>query len=605
MNQTRPPFIPYPPIERLGTIGDRRSAATVAADGTICWCCLPNFDGTPVFGALLDAKTGGYFRLGPAAAVMGAQSYLPDTAALVTEWDLPEGRLDLADVMLAPETERAPEERDRRTILRRLRCTTGHVRCRATILARPDFHEPKLASAERIDLGAGAPTLAVWSDPELFGGADGLHAEFDLRGGAEVWLVVEAGENPGEWSVERARRAFEATLDYWRAWSRRLKCRGPRQARIRQSGLLVHLLSFAPTGAPIAAPTSSLPERIGGGRNFDYRFSWIRDASLSLSLLAELGFTGDEERYLDWLAQLPPGKKMPLQTAYRADGGTEAPLCKRDDLNGYRESQPVRFGNPAFEMVEIGSFGYLADCVWTYVERGGTWKESYWRLMRRIADYIAKNWRERGTGIWELDPRDFVSSKVLSWTTLDRTIKIGERVGRTDLPVEDWRREMAAIRAEVMSRGWSDRMQSFRQHYERDTVDAALLLIPLLGFLPAEDPRVESTVAQIEARLMLNGFVYRFLEEAFPGQGKLPLGEEEGAFAMCTCWLANYYAMRGECGKADAILRRVEAIMPVGVLAEAMDGRNGALLGNMPLLFSQVEYAKAVLALEEPEAVNE
>jgi GH15 family glucan-1,4-alpha-glucosidase len=148
-------------------------------------------------------------------------------------------------------------------------------------------------------------------------------------------------------------------------------------------------------------------------------------------------------------------------------------------------------------------------------------------------------------------------------------------------------------------------MQSFRQHYERDTVDAALLLIPLLGFLPAEDPRVESTVAQIEARLMLNGFVYRFLEEAFPGQGKLPLGEEEGAFAMCTCWLAHYYAMRGECGKADAILRRVEAIMPVGVLAEAMDGRNGALLGNMPLLFSQVEYAKAVLALEEPEAVNE
>jgi GH15 family glucan-1,4-alpha-glucosidase len=340
-----------------------------------------------------------------------------------------------------------------------------------------------------------------------------------------------------------------------------------------------------------------LPERIGGGRNYDYRFSWIRDATLSLSLLSELGFTGDEERYLDWLAGLPPGGKMPLQTVYRIDGGTDAPCRERNDLNGYRQSRPVCFGNPALKMIEMGSFGYLADCIWTYVERDGTWKPEYWRLMRRITDFIVEHWQEPDQGIWELQARHFVMSKVLSWTVLDRAIKIAERVGETEIPADRWRGEMTAIREEVMARGWSERMGSFRQHYDAETVDAALLLIPLLDFLPPDDPHVLGTVAQIESQLMLNGFVYRYVEEDFPRQGRLPLGEEEGAFVMCTCWLAHYYTQRGERARADAILRRVEATSRLGLMSEAVDGRSGIPLGNTPLLFSQVEYAKAVMAL--------
>jgi GH15 family glucan-1,4-alpha-glucosidase len=287
---------------------------------------------------------------------------------------------------------------------------------------------------------------------------------------------------------------------------------------------------------------------------------------------------------------------MPLQTVYRVDGGTDAPLRRRDGINGYRESRPVQFGNPAFHMPEIGSFGFLADCVWTYVERGGKWKDGYWRLVRRIADFVAGHWREPDAGIWELEPRHFVASRVLFWAVLDRAIRIGERIGRDDMPVIAWRAAMDAIRAEVMGRGWSDAMHSFRQHYDADTVDAALLLIPLLDFLPPDDPKVRGTVAQIEARLTINGFVYRFLEEAFPDQGRQPLGEEEGAFVMCTCWLAHYYAQLGDRDRADAILRRVESTAPAGLLAEAVDGRTGAQLGNMPLLLSQVEYAKAAMA---------
>jgi GH15 family glucan-1,4-alpha-glucosidase len=234
--------------------------------------------------------------------------------------------------------------------------------------------------------------------------------------------------------------------------------------------------------------------------------------------------------------------------------------------------------------------------VWTYVERGGKWKDEYWHLMRRVCEHVVDHWREPDYGIWELKPRCFVSSRVLSWAVLDRAILIGERVGRDDVPAAAWRAEMDAIRAEIMARGWSDAMNSFRQHYDADTVDAALLLIPLLGFLPPDHPRVRGTVAQIEARLMINGFVYRFVEEAFPEQGTQPLGEEEGAFAMCTCWLAHYYAQLGDRERADAILKRVESTAPVHLLAEAIDGRAGGQLGNMPLLFSQVEYAKAAMA---------
>jgi GH15 family glucan-1,4-alpha-glucosidase len=549
-----------------------------------------------VFGALLDAERGGYFRLGPAALVLGEQRYVADTAVLATRWERPEGCVELTDAMLWPENDRAPEYRDRRTILRRLRGIRGSVRCLGSISVRPDFAAPALTAPNEFVFETGAVPLAIWSDRLSLVERLSLSDEFNLNAGDEIWVVLGLGENPAEWTPDRARNALAATVNYWREWSEHLKFHGARADRIKQSALLVHLLSYAPTGAPVAAPTASLPERIGGNRNYDYRYAWIRDASLSLSLLSELGFTGDEERYLDWLAQLPPGEKMPLQTVYRVDGGTKAPLRKPDGINGYRESRPVQFGNPAFEMVEIGSFGFLADCVWTYLERGGTWKESYWQLMRRVADFVVEHWREADCGIWELEPRNFVASRVLSWAVLDRAIKIGERVGRDDVPVAAWRAEMDAIRAEIMGRGWSDTMNSFRQHYDSDTVDAALLLIPLLDFLPPDHPRVEGTVAQIEARLTINGFVYRFVEEAFPGQGKQPLGEEEGAFAMCTCWLAHYYAQLGEHDRADAILRRVESTAPTGLFAEAIEGRAGAQLGNMPLLFSQVEYAKAAMA---------
>lgn len=603
--QTR--FAAFPAIEKLAVIGDRRTAAIVAADGTIAWFCLPNFDGGTVFGALLHIAKGGFWRLGPTAPRLGEQNYLPGTAAVTTRWREDGSTLELTDLMLWPENSRPPELEQRRVILRRLRCVEGGTRCVMALEARFDFGATATPAAVPggFELAAGPQRLGLWtSKPVEPAAGGGLAAEFDLAAGEEVWAVLGPAEAPAQWTPERAGEAMAHTLDYWRRWTDALDCTGSRRDWICRSAATIQLLSFAPTGAPLAAPTSSLPERIGGPRNYDYRYSWIRDASLSIALLSKLGATEEAKRFFDWLEQLEPGKNTPLQLVYRVDGGRDLPGRERRELAGYRGSAPVRVGNGAVDMVEIGSFGYLADCALIYLEHGGRWRAEFWDLIRRIADFTAEHWAEPGAGIWELDPpRDFVSSRVMCWVALDRAVRIAERVERSE-GVARWRDAMAAIKSEIMARGWSEPMGSFRQHYGADTVDAALLLIPLMGFLPIDHPRVRGTVAEIEARLLRDGFVYRFDAAKLRGQGEGPLGESEGAFLMCGFWLAHVYALRGEPEKADAMLRRAQAAAgPTGLFSEAVDARNRTLLGNMPLAFSQAEYAKAALALDAASAL--
>ena len=600
MNDARLRFVPFPPVGKLGVIGDRRTAAMVAADGTVCWWCLPNYDGDAAFGALLDVGKGGFWRLGPQALSLGEQRYIPDTAVLVTRWEQDGFTLELTDTMLWPDNSRPAGFDDRRTILRRLRSLRGRAPCVMRLEVKPDFGAP--AAVTSVDGGfvftAAALRLGLWASRPLETAENGLAAEFCLSEGDEVWFVLGVEEAPAEWTGQRADEAFASTTAYWRNWNCELASTGSRDEMIHRSALTVQLLSFAPTGAPLAAPTSSLPERIGGGRNYDYRYSWVRDASLSVALLSLLGQKKEARRFFDWLEHLQPGKNMPLQVVYCVDGGREMPLTERKELTGYRESTPVHMGNAAADMVEIDSFGYLADSALIFLEHGGSWRDGFWDLIRRVADFTVEHWREPGACIWELTPvKQFVVGKVMSWVTLDRAVRIAERIGwaaGTDI----WRKGMAEIRAEVMGRGWSERLGSFRQYYDVDTVDAALLLIPVMGFLPADHPRVIGTVAQIETRLMVNGFVYRFVASELPNQGDRPLGEEEGGFLMCTFWLAHVYALRGEREKADAILRRAEALAGgTGLFSEAVDARTPTLIGNMPLVFSHAEYARAALAL--------
>ena len=347
--------IPYPPIEKLGLIGDRRTAALVASDGTLCWMGLPNYDGPPVFGSLLDSAKGGSWKLGPKARRFGRQSYASGGPILQTIWNEADYSLELLDFMPWPQDCRTKPDEDRRVVVRRLRCSRGVAPCRMELRPRPNFERALriVDNALHNAVFDGPLALGFWSSKPFGNGADRLEADFTLRAGEEVWCAFGPGEGDAEWLPPAAARALRDTTDYWDDWIGAIDFQGVRHAEILRSAMLVHLLTFAPTGALVASPTTSLPERIGGDRNYDYRYTWVRDASLGLGLLAKLGRTKDAKRFLDWLAGLESSSGRPLQVLYTIYGGREAPLIDEAGLMGYRRSRPVRTGNAAVSMVEI------------------------------------------------------------------------------------------------------------------------------------------------------------------------------------------------------------------------------------------------------------
>lgn len=594
------PLLPYPPIVQHGVIGDRRTAALVAADGTISWLCLPNYDGASIFGALLDPSRGGFWRIGPVAVSLGRHQYLSDSGVLVTTWELEGGTLEVTDALLWPETDRATGGEQRRVVLRRVRCTEGVVEAALQLVPRRDFDTAAVVtpSGDGFTLQVEDTTLGFWTSGTVAAAGGGVSGTLAVARGDEIWAVLAWQESPAAWSVERASAALEATIRYWRSWVKELTYTGPRKEQILRSALTVHLLSFAPSGSLVAAPSTSLPERIGGDRNYDYRFAWVRDASLSMASLAMLGNTQVAQTYMDWLAQLDSVTDAPLQVAYGIDGRTDLTQRERTDIAGYRGSLPVRFGNHAYAQRQLDSLGYFAECALIYLKQGGSWKSAYWELIRRIADYTSAHWQQPDSGIWELSPEQhYVSSKVMSWVTLERALQIATHLGY-EAETNHWRLVMTEIHADVMTRGWSPTLNAFRQRYEADTLDASVLLIPVMDFLPADHPRVLATIERIEERLTIDHFVHRFDARTMPGMSDLAVGEFEGAFLPCTFWLATSYAKAGQPDKAEGILAQAEAVAgELGLFAEEVDARNKTFLGNTPLLFAQVEYVRAVLEL--------
>ena len=606
-------FIPFPPIERLAAIGDRRTAATIAADGTVCWMCLPRFDGTPVFGGLLDLQKGGFWRLGPQAREFGEQRYLPGAAVLVTTWRGAESEVDLTECMLWPEDDRLPGQEHRRVVVRRLRCLSGQRTIMHRAIPREDYRLPAFASVdgETATLSLPSIKLGLWSSHalETTKELDGVHASFTLEAGEEVWAVLDDAAHATDWTIESARAALSETQSYWENWSGKLACIGPRAGEIRLSAVMVHLLTYAPTGAVIAAPTACLPERVPGSYNYDYRYCWIRDGSLAISLLAQLGAIEPAGKFLTWVAGLvrPPSgdkKQLPLQVLFRIDGGQMLPATVRPDIEGYRSCQPVKFGNEVFKMHEIDGFGFLLDCAMMFSEHGGKLTDVHWAMLRRCVDFIAENWDEKDAGTWELMPfENFVSSRVMCWVTLDRGIRIAAALGHT--APETWSHQRDQVHRQVMDKGWNEDVRAFTQRYGDPALDGTALLIPLLGFLPTNHPRVRQTVEAVADVLSINGLVHRFVPIETEGRPDQPMGDREGAFLMCTFWLAQAWSMLGEAAKAEAAIARVKACCgSTGIFSEAGDSRhNPGLLGNTPLLFSQVEYARALRAIW-PERVD-
>lgn len=574
-------YVPYPPIGRHGVIGDRRCAALVAADGTLDWLCLPDYDSAPLFGALLDAPAGGHWRFGPRAALFGEQRYLGPSAVLQTRWTLAEGELELTDFMPWRNDEAALDPTTR-VVARRLRCTAGRA------AAAMDF-------APRSDFAATPPSAARLSTTFPESG----HAELALTQGQEEWAILTWGEAEPV-AAAAAARALDATLAAWTRFRSRLTWPGLGDERALRSALTIHLLGYAPSGAMVAAPTCSLPERLGGDRNYDYRYAWIRDASLCVARFCLLGDLQTAERFLSWLCGLGSSTPSPLQVAYGVRGELELVERQRCELAGYRSSRPVLFGNRAYQQRQLGSLGYLADAMRDFVAAGGSWRPQYAQLLAAIADHTCRVWREPDSGIWELaEHHQYVSSKVMSWTTLDRALAVAERCAgsASDEQRRRWTAERANIAADVLEHGWSDALGAFRERYGADGLDAAALLIPIMGLLPADDARVRATVDRIGEVLSIAGFLYRWDPERGTERGQ-PLGEFEGSFVPLMFWWATALAKAGRRSEAEVVLARgEEAMNALGLFAEEYDPRDRAALGNFPLLFSHAEHLRAKMAL--------
>ncbi|HEU4403976.1 MAG TPA: glycoside hydrolase family 15 protein [Polyangiaceae bacterium] len=604
----------YQPIENYGLVGNLRTAALVGLDGSVDWLCLPRFDSPSVFGALLDAGKGGRFRIAPPLeGVRHKQFYWPDTNVLITRFLHPDGIGQVEDFMpIGPGDEALPAQ-----LVRRVRVVRGQMPFR--LECRPAFdyarapHEAFLdqrgarfeAPGLRLDLAATRPLR-----PEAGGGAS---AEFTLCHGESAVFVLSApgpGEVapacPGEAEAEAWSRQ---TIAYWRRWLSKCTYRGRWREQVQRSALALKLLTYRPTGAIVAAPTTSLPEGIGGVRNWDYRYTWIRDASFTLYALLRIGFTEEADHFMGWLEARWREEKSacdgPLQLMYAIDGRPELPEFELPHLEGYRGSRPVRVGNAAHGQLQLDIYGELMDSAYLYNKHAAPLGYDAWTRLRRLVDWVSKHWTREDEGIWEVrgPRRHFVYSKLMCWVALDRGLRLADK---RSFPADRlaWLKARDQIYEEIMRRGFSPARNAFVQSYGAEGLDASLLLMPLVFFTAPNDPRTLATVDAIRqpferGGLAADGLVYRYQ----PGETDDGLPGGEGTFNMCSFWLVEALTRAGRLDHAR--LEDARALFEqmlgyanhVGLYAE-QTGPSGEALGNFPQAFTHLALISAAFNLD-------
>ncbi len=602
----------YQPIENYGLIGNLRTAALVGMDGSIDWLCLPHFDSPSVFAAILDDQKGGRFRIAPAGEdFRRKQFYWPDTAVLVTRFLDDDGVGEVEDYMPVGGAGTVPDE-----LVRRVRVVRGQVGLSSGVSARLRLRPRRPPGAPRparrplrragVEPRPGRPRAAAHD------GA-GVVADFTLGEGEKATFVLRRlgpDDRPGRCpGVGEAEELFRDTVAYWRRWLSKCTYTGRWREMVHRSALTLKLLSFEPTGAIVAAPTCSLPEAIGGQRNWDYRYTWIRDAAFTLYGLLRIGFTEEAARFRDWLKdrwQEAGGNGTgPLQLMYGIDGRAELTEETLDHLEGYRGSRPVRIGNAAHRQLQLDIYGELMDAVYLhnkYVEPIGY---DGWVRLRRLVDWLCDNWKREDEGIWEVrgGRRHFVYSKVMSWVALDRSLRLADK---RSFPADRarWLKVRDEIYEEVMAKGWNPRRKAFVQAYGSDALDASSLLMPLVFFLAPNDPRMLSTLDAIRrpaaaGGLAADGLVYRYDPAAAPDG----LSGREGTFNMCSFWLVEALTRAGRTDPdrlEDARLLFEQMLgyaNHLGLYAE-QTGASGQALGNFPQAFTHLALISAAFNLD-------
>ena len=581
----------YPPIGDYGLIGDSHSCALVSKAGSIDWCCFPRFDAPSIFAAILDAERGGRFAVAPRGAYTSTQEYRRDSNVLETTFRTDEGVCTLTDCMpLYRQDDNAVVAT--RQIVRLLRCHEGTVNAEIRYDPRPDYAR---AIAD-LTIGHGTVRCTLPAGELLLESAApfeetprGARASVTLQEGKEAVFALSyrepslAGASDGLSPHERVAR----TEAFWRQLAQAMHYTGPWRDAVLRSFLAIHLLFYRPTGSLVAAPTMSLPEWIGGGRNWDYRYTWLRDAAFTTDALITLGDREEALAFGGWLHAVCERDGDDIQIVYRIDGEKDLEEHELPHLEGYRRSRPVRVGNGAHRQVQHDIYGEVllsADLL----QRSGTpIDDDLWEVLQRLATLAMQRWREPDAGIWEVrgGPFHFVESKAMCWAALDRAAALADRTGRASAESASWRREAMAIREDVLRRGWSETRQAFVQHYDTDALDASNLLLPLLGFVDARDPRMVSTVRRIREELGRGPFVQRYRpEETDDG-----VGGDEGAFLLCSFWLIRVLARMGEIDEARALFEEILGYAnDLSLFAEMVNPDDGSALGNFPQAFTHV-----------------
>ncbi len=593
----------YLPIADHGIIGDLHTVALVGANGTIDWYCCPAFDSPSVFAAILDKEKGGFYGIAPVDEDWTSrQLYFPDTNVLITRFFTASG---VGEQQAFMPIARSGEERHRHRLIRRIVCVRGALRFGLVMQPRFNYgrdpHETR-QHEHGVVFESDTLCLALQATTPIACDDDGVHSEFKLESGQSVTFVLEQvdrGYVPRRYEEAETREAYERTIAFWRKWLSQSRYRGRWREMVHRSALTLKLLTYQPTGAIVAAATTSLPELLGGERNWDYRYTWIRDAAFSLYGLLRLGFTEEAGAFMSWLTdRFREGMDQsgdPLQTLYGIDGRRELPEETLDHLEGYCGSAPVRIGNDAAGQVQLDIYGELIDSVYLFNKYGRPIYHEAWEDLRRMVEWVCLNWDQADEGIWETrgGRKDFTFSRLMCWVAVERAIRMARQRGLpADLP--RWMKHRDEIYEQIMERGWSEDRGAFVQYYGSDLLDASLLLMPLVKFIAPTDPRWLSTLDAIGEELVSDSLVHRYNPRAF----KDGLESDEGTFSICSFWYVEALTRAGRVDEARlAFEKMLTYANHLGLYSEEI-GRSGELLGNFPQAFTHLALISAAFNLD-------
>ncbi|MGC1782012.1 MAG: glycoside hydrolase family 15 protein [Acidobacteriaceae bacterium] len=596
------------PIESCGVIGDLHTVALVAMDGDIDWCCLPQFDSPSVFAALLDPVKGGHFKLAPEQGGTNRQMYMPETNVLLTRFLRAEGVGEVIDFMPVQNDRELPSESVIHEIVRIARAVRGAVRFRLECAPAFNYarspHNAQLveggvlfqSDADRmVLLGPGPWEIQDGKAIAQFTLQPGETAEFALR-------YVMTPDDPGMTAPVDGDRLMKEALAFWRKWLSNCKYEGRWRETVLRSALTLKLLTHLPTGAIVASPTCSLPEEIGGVRNWDYRYTWVRDAAFTVYSLIRLGFTEEATAFIEWLANRiheEAGTQGPLNTMYSIDGGSDLTEYTLDNLAGYRDSRPVRIGNAASTQLQLDIYGEMMDAIYLYDKHVSPISYDLWRRIHGVLLWVADNWSQPDDGVWEIrsERQHFVYSRLQCWVALDRGVRLA--IARS-LPLDRARlaTERDRIFASIMKDGWDEKQQSFIQSYESKALDASNLMLPIVMFIAPKDPRMLSTLDRTMEVLVSDSLVYRYSLDGDLAT-KDGLTGHEGTFSMCTFWLVDALARAERLEESRFIFEKMLTYANhLGLYSEEISSTGGAL-GNFPQALTHLGLISAALHLDE------